>query len=180
MGVWVIWPIWYGAHMIWGHLGSVFVDTDNFLNPIVFESVGILDSNRWHGNKGPEMIRTHIWTLIEWIEANHPSVIDINNIMLLTDNSGSLLVEYFTMNHTLRSFPVNCYRPGPSKGEKLLTRNKLVPKNPKSRDPGKIPSHSYCCCSEPMIFLRDSVMSVLNGRLGKYWSRNFRCIFKRS
>ena len=67
---------------------QTFVETDERLVPLVVESVAILDSVNWKGCKEPEMIRNHICTLIEWIEANHSNVIELNNLILISDNSG--------------------------------------------------------------------------------------------
>ena len=46
---------------------KTFVENDGVLVPLVVESVGILDSVKWKGSKGPEMLRSHIASLLEWI-----------------------------------------------------------------------------------------------------------------
>ena len=66
---------------------KTFVENDGVLVPLVVESVGILDSVKWKGSKGPEMLRSHIASLLEWIEESFPTVIEFNNLMLVSDNS---------------------------------------------------------------------------------------------
>ena len=77
---------------------QTFVETSGVLTPLVVESVAILDSVKWRGCKGPEMIRNHLCTLIEWIEANHPDVIELNNLMLISDNSGKRHLYFNFLN----------------------------------------------------------------------------------